>query len=129
MAKDEKVGMSYPSMEGKGFDSVELEREDLYPAKGTLYGKGIPEIDTMQIREIPQFFKERLQTAVEMGHLPSTFNHYLKVLEGAEVFDSRTLSNLKSFKKSVEEAGDYEDQKQVLKNIAKYLGSMKMQRR
>ena len=129
MAKNENVGLNYPTMQGQGYDPVEFPRENLYPPKGSLYGKGRPEIDAMQIREVPRFIKERLESAATDGHLAGTFNHYLKALEGAEVFDSQTLSNLKSFKKSVEGARDYEDQKAALKTVVKFLNGIRMQKR
>lgn len=125
--KDGLGGLTYPSMAGKGYDPVELERENRYPAKGSLYPKVSSGHDSVQIRHIPNFLRERLETAVEMGSLSQTLSHYIGQLEQA--VDARTLRDLKNFQKEAEASGDHEDQKQVLKNITKYLRGMKMQKR
>ena len=130
MAEDEKVGLTYPSMEGQGLEPVKLEREQLFPTKsGTLYPQPLPDLDCLKVNEVPNFLRERLETATERGHLARTLAHYAAQLSKADVLDARTLSKLKVLAKDAEAAGDYEDSKQVLKSITKFLGTIRMAKR
>ena len=118
----------FPSFLGKGYDPIVLEREPLTPPKGNFY-PNLPDVDRVQVREIPSLLSDRLDSALRDGHLATTYSFYLKALERADVFDSKTLSNLKSLKAKIAEATDFEEQTAAVKTINKYLKTIKTAKR
>jgi hypothetical protein len=86
-----KGEMSYPSMDGEGYEPIELPREKQYKTEAD------PGIDRMLLREAPLFLRDRLTEAIQAGRLSFSLDHYEKIINAnSDVFNSRLLASLKT---------------------------------
>lgn len=76
--KSRMSGDFFPSFTGKGFDSIELVREDTFND----IGRGAhPGFHRLQVRELPQFLLDEFLSASNAGRLPKTYGHFLDELD------------------------------------------------
>jgi hypothetical protein len=118
-------GDFFPSFSGKGFDEIELNREELWGDKsqGSMGG-----VDRIQVREISKFLFDKFSFAASVGHLPRTFMHYVGELKKTAALDSKTVSALERHISEVEKGTTIEEQQKLFQGIAEYLGKLEMKK-
>lgn len=118
---DKPAGFEYPSMEGKGFEPIELRRE-------ALYGDNMPGLDRMLIREAPNFLRQQFKEAFERDTFPQTVAHYVGQLEKANFIDPAVLEQLRGLAKEAS-VTKRKEIKGVYEKVVEVLGELRMERR
>jgi hypothetical protein len=118
---DGDIGLGYSFGEGMGFDSVHLPREKRYSSNDGA--------DLLHIRDVPNFLRGRFEEAVTDGRLNQALSHYTAELESAELLDSVSLKKLKQFSQQAGSVREYEANKNLLKDVKKFLDSLRPRKR
>ena len=122
---DRTGGDFFPSFSGKGYEEVELIREDIFND----IGRGShPGFDRLQIREIANFLREKFEAAADAGHLQKTYKYYVGEVKKSGVLDDKVIRALEQHISEVEKATTVKEQKKTFQEIAEYLGQLKMQK-
>lgn len=114
-------GEFFPSMKGIP-ETIEIPTESSFKGGGS--GRA-----SMKIDEFPGFLQDRLETAHRWGDLSKTLRYYISVGDGGQIFDRRTIGDLKRLGKDYDDAKTLDERKSVFKEISEYLRGMKAQRR
>ncbi len=105
-----------------GTEIIELPRENAY-------GNQVTHVDSVQIQHVPNHLQKRWQGSIDQSGtaLVKSMKWDLQAVEGANIFDSHTLRNLKSLAKEVEAAPTYDARKQIFDSkISPYLRALSM---
>ena len=102
------------------FESIEL------PDEPSPYG-GAKRIDTLQMRELPQFLSDRVIQAHKNGRLPKTLDHYIGALGGAGLVDKDTLRTFKGLRAKV--TGNYRTDEKVVPEILELISGLQAKKR
>jgi hypothetical protein len=102
------------------FESIEL------PDEPSPYG-GAKRIDTLQMRELPQFLSDRVIQAHKNGRLPKTLDHYIWALGGAGLVDKDTLRTFKGLRAKV--TGNYRTDEKVVPEILELISGLQAKKR
>jgi hypothetical protein len=115
-----------PSMEGKGYEEVQLRRPDLW---GDISRGGIGGIDTMQTREVVRFLYEKFDQSATEGRLPEVYDHYIDQVKKAGIFSETVIKVLENFKSEIKKARGWKGQRECVKQLEEYFHSTKMEKR
>jgi len=113
----------FPSMGGRGYDPVELTREDIFND----IGRGAqPGQDGMLLKELPQFLADKFRFSAESGTLAKTYGHYVSEMKRTKVLDDKVIQAFERFLPTVQEATTVEEQREVFQEISNYLRKLQM---
>lgn len=110
----------FPSMANQP-ETIEI------PTKTSFKGGGSGRA-SMPINQFPDFVLRRLETAFTWGDLSETLKYYTSVGDGGQIFDRRTIGDLKRLGKDYDDAKTLDERKSIFKGISEYLRGMKTQR-
>lgn len=85
-----------------------------------------PQVDVLQMREVPQFIAKTLRGAHQTGRLPDARDHYLGVLWSLGL-EGRSLQELRSLRRQV--TGNWDKDEKVLPEVIKFLGGLTLTKR
>lgn len=120
--EEARTGGLQPSMEGKGYDVVTIERDDVF---GDFERGGHPGFETVNIKDIPMYLLDKFRYASEHGHLARTYTTRIKELKRVGAIDERVYGAFEKFRPQVEQATHYSDQTKLFKeSIEPYIGRL-----